>query len=271
MNAALTSIFFIDEQRRMTEKDIGSINEIRHWAAEYQAEVRETELCSQFRCNGSDGYLDFLDDMLGIEKRYYTFNSNEYDVKVFDDPGDMRERIEELNRVDNKARILAGNCWPWISRTDSMKQDIVIDEYNFKAQWNYNNTRTLAIDKDSVRQVGCIHTSQGLEFSYAGVIIGNDLRYENGEIVTDHSKRASTDKSLNGLKGACRKNDPSALKKADEIIGDTYRTILSRGMKGCYIFCKAKALASHIRSSIQKNMGLCNAFAKEGNAADVHA
>lgn len=271
LNAARTSIFFIDEQQRITAKDIGSIKEIKQNAKSFSAEIKEMELLSQFRCNGSDGYLDFLDDVLDIEQKYYTFNCNEYDIQVFDDPAMMMQKIEDLNRIDNKARLLAGYCWPWISKRDSRKQDIEIPEYNFAAQWNYNKTKTWAIDKESVKQIGCIHTSQGLEFTYVGVIIGNDLRYENGKVITDYTERAKTDKSLDGLKTACKKNDQSALKKADEIIRDTYKTLLSRGMKGCYIFCMDKALANHIRSSIRKNNELFENFTKINKVADIHA
>lgn len=66
--------------------------------------------------------------------------------------------------------------------------------------WNLGNSSTWAIDPESVNEIGCIHTCQGLEFNYVGVIIGDDLRYENGHIVTDYTKRAKTDTSLNGIK-----------------------------------------------------------------------
>ena len=105
---------------------------------------------------------------------------------------------------------------------------------------------------NSVNEIGCIHTSQGLEFDYVGVIIGKDLRYENGKIVTDFTERASTDKSLFGIKKMYKENSEKALKTADEIIKNTYRTLLTRGQKGCYIYCEDKELAEYLRMRIKE-------------------
>lgn len=135
-----------------------------------------------------------------------------------------------------------------------------MDEGQFKAQWNFSKTKTWAIDEDSVNQIGCIHTSQGLEFSYAGIIIGDDLRYEHGKVITDFSKRAKSDKSLEGLKTDCRKGNPEALKIADTLIRNTYRTLLSRAMKGCFVYCTDKALASYLKKRIKENDKMYHLF-----------
>ena len=157
--------------------------------------------------------------------------------------------------MNNKARLLAGYCWKWIkegkNKTDI--HDIVIPEYNFEMSWNLGNSSTWAIDPESVNEVGCIHTSQGLEFDYVGVIIGKDLRYENGKIVTDFKERASTDNSLKGIKAMYIENPEKALKIADEIIKNTYRTLMTRGQKGCYVYCEDKALANYLRNRINQS------------------
>ena len=250
INAARISVFLIDEEQKVTSKDIGSIDEIRRWAAYYGIEPEATmELSSQFRCSGSDGYIDFLDDVLGIEERPYTFSPDDYGFHIMDSPSEMFMEIQKLNkRSNNKARMLAGYCWDWASRKDPAVYDIEIG--NFRARWNYINTKTWAIDPESVDEVGCIHTSQGLEFRYCGVIIGPDLRYENGKVITDFSKRSSMDKSLSGLIGRCRKGDEAALKEADTIIRNTYRTLLSRAMLGTYVYCTDKALADYFRERL---------------------
>ena len=118
--------------------------------------------------------------------------------------------------------------------------------------WNLDNTQTFAIDPDSVNEIGCIHTSQGLEFDYVGVIIGNDMRFENDHVVTDFHKRARTDQSLKGIKKLYKENPQKALKEADEIIKNTYRTLMTRGMKGCYIYCTDTNLAEYLKKSIGK-------------------
>jgi len=112
----------------------------------------------------------------------------DYDFRIYDNPNDLRNEIERLNKGRNKSRIVSGYCWDWNTKTrnDVNAPDIVIPEHNFGMSWNLNNTSTWAIDEDSVKQSGVIHTCQGLEFDYVGVIIGDDLRYENETVITDY-------------------------------------------------------------------------------------
>ena len=130
--------------------------------------------------------------------------------------------------------------------------DITIPEYDFAMSWNLNNSKTWAIDPDSVNEVGCIHTCQGLEFDYVGVIIGDDLRYEDGKIVTDVTKRAKTDQSIRGIHKLEKQDLNKAQKIADEIIKNTYRTLMSRGQKGCYIYCTDRKLSEYLRRRLNQ-------------------
>ena len=155
--------------------------------------------------------------------------------------------IEEKNKVNNKSRLLAGYCWKWESKKDFNKYDIVFPEYDFKMKWNLAAKEPWAIGKNSVNEIGCIHTCKGLEFDYVGVIIGEDIRYENGKIITDFTKRDSGDKSIKGIKKLYKENKEEALAKADEIIKNTYRVLLTRGMKGCYIYCRDEALQNYLK------------------------
>mgnify|MGYP000979227792 FL=1 len=251
IHASRCSVFFVDESQRVTLKDIGNINEIKKWARELGSAVTELELVSQFRCNGSNGYLAWLDDTLEIRQTANTdMNDIDYDIQILDTPNRVRELIIEKNKEANKARILAGYCWDWIKegkgKTDVY--DIVIGDFGMS--WNLDNTQTFAIDSNSVNEIGCIHTSQGLEFDYVGVIIGDDMRYENGHIITDFTKRAKTDQSLKGIKALYKNNHERALKEADEIIKNTYRTLMTRGMKGCYVYCTDSKLAKYLKQSI---------------------
>jgi len=254
INAAKFSVFFIDEAQRVTLKDKGTIADIRKFAEEQNAIIEEIELDSQFRCNGSDGYLAWLDNLLEIRE---TANANtleyDYDFRVFDDPNELFDAIVARNG-DNKARVVAGYCWDWTkaSQNDADVLDITIPEYGFAKSWNLGNTSTYAIDPGSIEQIGCIHTCQGLEFDYVGVIIGDDMRYEDGRIITDASKRAKTDSSLKGLKGIAERSPEEAEDVADKIIKNTYRTLMTRGMKGCYVFCTDKKLASYLKASVAR-------------------
>ena len=116
--------------------------------------------------------------------------------------------------------------------------------------WNLGNSTTWAIDPQSVNEAGCIHTCQGLEFDYVGVIIGDDMRYENDHIATDYSKRAKTDQSLRGInKIAKEQGQEEANKIADSIIKNTYRTLMTRGMKGCYVYCVDKGMQEYLKNN----------------------
>ena len=252
INASLCSVFFIDESQRVTLSDIGTVSEIVKWADELDSEVQEMELVSQFRCDGSDGYLAWLDDVLEIrETANFDLKDIDYDIRIMDSPNEVRDLIIECNKTRNQSRILAGYCWAWLKegQNNSDVHDIKIGD--FEMSWNLGNTSTFAIDENSVNEVGRIHTSQGLEFDYAGVIIGDDMRYENGHIVTDFTKRAKTDQSLKGIKKLYKENPEFALKEADEIIKNTYRTLMTRGMKGCYVYCTDKNLADHLRECLK--------------------
>lgn len=253
IHSAKCSVFFIDERQRVTLKDIGRIGEIRKWAKEEKAQITEMELLSQFRCNGSDGYLAWLDHTLEIhDTANFDMKDINYDIRILDSPMEMRELILEKNHIShNKARILAGYCWDWKKEgvNDSAVYDIKIGD--FEISWNLKNTTTFAIDEDSVHEAGCIHTSQGLEFDYVGVIIGDDMRYENGTVVTDFTKRARTDQSLKGIKKLYKENPIRAKKEADEIIKNTYRALMTRGMKGCYIYCTDQNLSAYLKKCLE--------------------
>lgn len=248
IHAARLSVFFIDECQRVTVKDIGSVGEIKRWAAVNGAEVYEEELTSQFRCNGSDGYLAWLDDVLEIhETANYDIEGIDYDFEVLDSPSGMREKVVERNAGSNKSRILAGYCWNWprAGRADTNTHEIAIGD--FEISWNLDGGEAFALSPTSINEAGCIHTTQGLEFEYVGVIIGDDLRYEDGHVVTDYTKRAGTDQSIKGLKKMEREDPEHALKLADEIIKNTYRTLMTRGMKGCYVYATDPNLRSYLK------------------------
>ena len=253
INAAKFSIFFIDENQKVTLKDIGSEDLIRKFANEQGAGIYTFDLDSQFRCNGSDGYVAWLDKVLDIkDTANFDIDGFDYDFRVLDDPNEVRKLVEEKN-TENKSRMVAGYCWDWISegKNNSEIHDIEIPQHNFGMSWNLGNSTTWAIDPESVKEIGCIHTCQGLEFDYVGVIIGDDLRFEDGKIVTDYNKRAKTDTSLNGIKKIAKEQgEVVANKIADNIIKNTYRTLMTRGMKGCYVYCTDQKLKEYLKENI---------------------
>jgi DUF2075 family protein len=239
IDASQSTIFFLDEDQRIHLKDIGSVNEIRHWASLVEANVLEMELSSQFRCAGSDGYMAWLDNTLQVrETANETLESIKYEFKVFNSPNELREAIVDKNKINNKSRMVAGYCWDWKSDKNPAVNDVVIPEFNFGMKWNLKTDGSLWIIKpESVNEVGCIHTCQGLEVDYVGVIIGEDLVVREGKVITNPYKRSKNDSSVRGYKKLLAKQPVEGSKLLDLIIKNTYRTLMTRGMKGCYIYC----------------------------------
>lgn len=252
INTAYCSVFFIDESQRVTMDDIGSVAEIEKWAKELNSEVYHMELKSQFRCNGSDGYLAWLDNVLEIrETANFDLEGVDYDIRICDTPNEVRDIVIERNKINNSARILAGYCWNWIKEGKKLTACHDIQIGDFEISWNLQDGVPYALSETSVNEAGCIHTSQGLEFDYAGVIIGDDMRYEDGHIITDYTKRAKTDQSLKGIVKLAKENPAEANRRAGEIIKNTYRTLMTRGMKGCYIYCTDKGLEDYLREEVE--------------------
>ncbi|WP_418318040.1 DNA/RNA helicase domain-containing protein [Piscinibacter sakaiensis] len=263
INAARCTVFFVDDDQRVTLLDIGHAEELRRHARALGAEVTELELSSQFRCNGSDGYLAWLDNTLGKrEAANTTLDTAEYDFRIFDNPADLHALIELKNRANNRSRVVAGYCWKWPSKRDPQAWDIELPEFDYRRRWNLDKDGSLwIVTPGSVEQVGCIHTCQGLELDYVGVIIGPDLAYRDGRVVTDATRRASSDQSVKGLKSRLKTDPDNAATLADLIVKNTYRTLMTRGMKGCYVYCTDAPLAAHIRSRLR------TARADKANAA----
>ena len=246
IRSSQVNVFFIDEDQKVTTKDIGSIEAIKAAAQKYGSRIIMDEslhLKSQFRCNGSDAYLAFLDNVLGIrETENKSLDGLDYEIRVYRDACKMREDLRALNQINNKARLVAGYCYEWVSQNSPTAIDIRLPG-GFEAQWNLRNGEPFAISDTSFEQVGCIHTCQGLEFDYVGVIIGKDLRYEKGHVITDQTQIAQSDKS-SGIRG-CKDRV-----LADRLIRNTYKTLMSRGQQGCFVYCEDNALADYLENAI---------------------
>ena len=250
INSSKLSIFFVDEDQKVTLKDIGDTHEIKFWTTHYKSELTELELESQFRCNGSDGYIAWLDNILQIrETANETLDDIDYDFRIFDDPQELFDAIKEKNRAKNKSRLLAGYCWNWISAKDPSLKDIKIGD--FEATWNLKSQgQAWIIHPDSIEQVGCIHTTQGLELDYVGVIIGPDISYRNGEIMTHPANRATSDKSISGWRKLLEHDPETTRVRLDSIIKNTYRTLMTRGQMGCYVYIADTELKRYIKESV---------------------
>ena len=246
ISASLLSIFLLDEDQAVTVNDIGSIAEISKWCRELNSTLKmpaEAKLVSQFRCNGSDAYIQFIDDILQRTEESVTVSLYElnFDFRIFDSAIELREALREKNAINNKSRMVAGYCYDWNVKHGRGDYDIMLPD-GFKAKWNLEKDKIWAINPNSFEEVGCIHTAQGLEFDYVGVLIGKDLKYDStsGRIITDKQAISKDDKS-SGIRSC--KNENIVRK----LILNTYKTLLTRGQKGCYVYCEDKSLAEYIK------------------------
>lgn len=250
ITASNLTVFFVDEDQRVTLKDIGEVGEIRRWAGACGAATFELALESQFRCNGSDGYLAWLDHALQIrETAHPDLSGIDYDFRVFDSPSALRDAIFERNRATSQARLVAGYCWPWKSKRDPSAMDIVFPGTDFAMQWNLTSDGSLWIVKpDSVAEVGCVHTCQGLDLQYVGVIVGEDFVIRDGCAVVDVGRRAKADRTVHGYQALLRRDPEEARRRAEMIVKNTYRTLMTRGLKGCFVYCVDEETNAYFRS-----------------------
>jgi uncharacterized protein len=252
IHSADVTVFFLDEDQRVTLQDIGTEQEIVRWAEAAGADVQRLELLSQFRCNGSDGYLAWLDHLLGIRKTAHvdlTTLDYDYDFRVFDTPNEVRQLIEARNAEAGSARMVAGYCWDWDSKKDPEAFDVVIPEHDFQMRWNLtrHGSGWLA-HPESISEIGCIHTCQGLEVDYVGVIIGEDLVVRDGRVHTQPEMRSRQDRSIRGFKKLLRAEPERARDEARRIILNTYRTLMTRGSRGCYVYAVDEGVHDMLRS-----------------------
>jgi hypothetical protein len=254
IEAAKVSVFFIDEDQVVRPGEIGSVDYIREYAVNNNCSIYDSELETQFRCAGSDAFVNWVNNTLGIKRTanpIWTGDDN-FDFKIFDSLDDLDEAIREKDKQGYNARLTAGFCWPWskeINPDGTLHEDVDIS--GFRRPWNARPEATRlakgipkaplwATDPNGIEQVGCIYTAQGFEFDYAGVIFGNDLTYnldnQNWEGHPEHSYDT-----------VVRRSKKSFLAH----VKNTYRVLLSRGLKGCYIYFLDKDTERFFKSRLE--------------------
>lgn len=250
INASLINIFFVDDNQKVVPADIGSVQEIKRVAKSFGSDIYEFELKAQFRCSGAEGYINWLDNLFELREtaNYDGFDQKDFVFQILDNPNDVWKKILNHNFNNEYARMVAGFAWQWTSakngNPDAEIYDVRLDAYSFALPWNSRKQRTLwALKKERVNQIGCIHTCQGLEFEYVGVFIGKDLTYDvNKKKFVANWKRYFDSSGKKGFS-----NDPQELVP---LLKNIYKTLLTRGMKGCYVFVEDKGLREHMRKSL---------------------
>lgn len=250
VKSAKISIFFVDESQMIRPEDIGSIEEIERVASIHEAEVTTMELTAQYRCSGADGYINWLDNTLHIREtaNYDGWDEGAFDFQIFDTPNELKDAIDEKIIEGEDARIVAGYSWKWTGakqgNIDSEVADVSIKAYDFKMPWNSRKVGSRwALADVGKEQIGCIHTVQGLEFDYIGVIVGRELSFDPSSLTYMVDWNAYKDNY--GKKGL--KDNPKELSK---LIRNIYKVLMTRGMNGCYVFFEDQSVKKYFLSRI---------------------
>lgn len=252
IKSSKVNVFFIDDFQRIRPDDIGSVSEIKRIAHTFGSEVYEYTLSAQFRCSGAEGFINWIDHVLQIRPtaNFNGWDQESFEFKLFNTPNELYQAIKAKVADGHKARMLAGFAWDWTKDTDGNRngevEDVTIPEHDFKMPWNgHAISYTWAIHEAGVEQIGCVHTSQGLEFDYVGVIIGNDLKYDpvKMELYADYNEY----KDKTGKRGL--KNNNAQLTK---LVKSIYKVLISRGMKGCYLYCRNPELSGYLMGQLRK-------------------
>lgn len=250
IKAAKFSVFFIDEKQQVDIRDYATIDKIIETAKKNNAIVHNhsnLELEAQFRCAGNDDYIHWVESILYNEEK--TFQKSRepfnFDVKVFSDFTKFYNEFSKKIELSNKNRFISGDVFPWITKDNDNLFDIVIDGIELK----WNKDANYVVDENQKYRVGHIDTVQGMEFEYCGLIIGDDLLYRDGKVVTDYKKHPIR-------AGHFRRHGRTTvidddLKTIDQIIRNTYNVLLTRPTKGIYIYCMDEALKKHIKDRLK--------------------
>lgn len=252
IKAATKTVFFVDDYQAIRPEDIGSVGEIQRVAAQCGAEIYELELTSQFRCAGAEGYVNWIDDVLQIKEtaNFDGWDKKDFDFRIFENPNDLYSEIRLRHNEGEKARMLAGYAWKWTAADEGNNNaevcDVEVPEFDFRLPWNSRKVGTTwAIDEKGISQVGCIHTSQGLEFDYVGLIVGSDLQFKQESLsyFTDWKEY----KDVQGKRGL--KEKPEQLNK---LVRNIYKVLMTRGMKGCYVYFVDKNTERYFKSRLSR-------------------
>jgi uncharacterized protein len=234
--------------------EIGSSTYIREAAQEAGASVREYQLDIQFRCGGSDAFVNWVNNTLGIERTANILweGHPDFEFGIVPGPEQLEAVIRKKAAEGHTARLVAGFCWKWsMPRADgTLVDDVVIGDW--KRPWDARHEATKlapgipkaslwAFDPRGIDQIGCIYTAQGFEFDYVGVIFGRDLHYEP---------------STGRWKGRKEESHDAMVKRAKpedfvKLVKNAYRILLSRGMKGCYVCFLDKETENFFRSRVE--------------------
>ena len=255
LDAAKVSVFLLDDNQVVRPEEVGTPELVRNAAEQRGFDFFEVRLEAQFRCSGSESYLQWLEWLLDLGGQPDLGWRGDYEFVVCDSPDELEERIRAQSAAGQTARLVAGFCWPW---SDPRPDGSLVDDVRIESRampWNRRAKGSPPPDKNpsflwaskpqGMEEVGCNHSAQGFEFDYCGVIFGDDLVWRSGAWEAD--KASSYD---------------NVVRKSDDMssnLRNTYRVLMSRGMKGTYVYStdlETRALFEQSLTSVPAKIGV---------------
>ncbi len=245
-------VFFIDDLQAVRPGEIGSSDYIKETAQRLGCELFEYQLDIQFRCLGSDRFVQWIDNTLELRKtaeKIWDSEINEFEFKIMRSPQELYAAIKQKNdEIPNSARMVAGYCWKWSNPNPdgTLVKDVVIDDFAMTWEGKDSGGRLAPgippaalwpYEPAAVSQIGSIYTIQGFEFEYVGVIIGKDMIYSFDEYHWEGHPENSADTVV-------KRSGESFL----SLVKNTYRVLLSRALKGCYVYFVDKETEKFFRT-----------------------
>lgn len=202
-------------------------------------------LQSQMRVRAGADYVSYVQNVLaGVAASPESFG--EYDLRFFDDLGDMYEQIQARDAESGLARLVAGFAWPWPTKGRKDPNVFHIEIDGLRLPWNRSEEDWIN-SRGSLHEVGSIHTVQGYDLNYAGVIIGPDLRLdpESGSIVASPADY----RDEKGKQGSPKFGvAPPTEQELTILIKNIYAVLLTRGIRGTYVYVCDPVLREKLRS-----------------------
>ena len=261
IRCAKTAVFFIDDKQNVRSQEIGHSELIREAVKQFCCNLSEVTLKTQYRCMGSNDYLLWLESVLGYTNKRRILRKNEvFDFRILNSPQEIYDIIRKKeSEKPNSARMVAGFCWPWSQKLDTngnLVNDVVIGDFAMPWETHGKITRPpagfvkwyeWAYRPEGVKQIGCIYTAQGFEFDYIGVIIGNDLIYDPQSDCLKADIAATQDPTLR-----------RGRETFESHVKNIYRTLLSRGMKGCYVYFTNKNTENFFKKRLEATASMAS-------------
>jgi len=256
--AARVPVFLLDEHQVVKPGELGNVEVITAYAKKLNIEVDVVSLHDQFRCGGSEAYEQWVLSLLGLngDKPTVWEGDGRFELRVAESPQEMEAFLAAKQAAGETARMTAGYCWPWSDPRpdDTLVNDVRVDGWS--RPWNVKSDRSVgdapgspfwATDPNGFGQVGCVYTAQGFEYEWSGIIIGPDLVARRDALVTNRDE-------FKDPNFRSRKTVPD--EEADRLIRNTYKVLMTRGMRGTVLYATDPATRTFLSQMVRVRRGL---------------